>query len=504
MLSDRPSTAPALLLALCVACDEGARSASALDRPAATRATEAAPRPIPADLLERGERWHREVPGCGVSSPRLLDADGDGVLDVVLGIGQEKAWGAVVAVSGADGELLWKHDVADEVYATACLVEVDDDAVPDVVVGRRVGGLAALVALSGRTGDKLWGLQEANPDGAIGPFHFNTAIPCPDVDGDGRRDVLALQGGGDDGDRRPARAHLVKSDTGRILRTLPMPDGRESFFVPSLERRPDGDRRLVLATGGETLGGAVHSLTFPGLATEWTFDPALKKGFVAGGLLHDFEGDGRRDVVLPSFNGVLFRLDGDSGRVVWRQRFRQCETYVTPGVGRFDDRDDVLDVVAVFSEGRWPNYRTRNVIAWVDGATGDLLETKDRGKQASSSPLVLDVDGDGLDEVLLVDNLSFDFDKTAVECQLDLYSGRRGKPLLATRGFRGYSAATPWVGHMDDDGVLDLVFVHLDNVYRIDLLPVPRERVHWSEYRGRDQDGVVPRRDDLAGAIASR
>ena len=36
------------------------------------------------------------------------------------------------------------------------------------------------------------------------------------------------------------------------------------------------------------------------------------------------------------------------------------------------------------------------------------------------------------------------------------------------------------------------------------LLPVPAERVSWSEYRGRAQDGVVPRRDDLLGVIASR
>ena len=58
----------------------------------------------------------------------------------------------------------------------------------------------------------------------------------------------------------------------------------------------------------------------------------------------------------------------------------------------------------------------------------------------------------------------------------------------------GYSAATPWIGHLDDDAIMDVVFVHLNNVYRIDLAPVPAERIHWNEYRGPNQDGIVARR----------
>jgi outer membrane protein assembly factor BamB len=421
-----------------------------------------------------------------------MEIDGDGVLDIVLGVGKEHNWGAVVALSGVDGRELWRHELRDEVYATPCLVQVDGDGVPDIVCGRRVGSRSGLVAISGSTGEKLWGLHASNPDVEFSLQHFNTCIPCPDVDGDGREDILALQGGGDDNARVASWVYVLKSDTGRVLASAQTPDGAESFFVPCLEQQPDGRARLLIATGGETLPGHVFSVGFPDFEEHWRFPSGGKKGFVAGGLMHDFDGEGR-DAVVSAFNSVISRIDGDTGQPVWQQRFKRCETYVTPTLGHFGG-DDTLDVVSLFSEGRWPNYKTRNILAWIDGATGEILDQHDRGVQASSTPVVFDLNDDGRDEVLLVNNLAFSTDKKTVPCQLDLFDGGPGKTLLATRGFMGYSAATPWIGHLDDDAIMDVVFVHLNNVYRIDLAPVPAERIHWNEYRGPNQDGIVARR----------
>ncbi|RKY19871.1 MAG: hypothetical protein DRQ55_09545 [Planctomycetota bacterium] len=447
---------------------------------------------VPEGLLADGERWAISLNGCGISSPRTLQIDDDGVLDIVLGLGVEGRWGAVVALSGADGDVLWRFDVSDEVYATPCLVHVDDDDVLDLVFGRRrrMGGL---LAVSGRTGDKLWGIRGANPDYALPLLHFNTTVPVPDIDGDGRDDVLALQGGGNDQDRHPALLYLISSATGHIERRVELPDGKESFFVPAVGRLPGEPPsfRVLAGTGGETLPGNLFSLDFPELSERWRFASGGKKGFVAGGLLADFDGQGRRDALVSAFHGTTWRLNGDTGEVIWASEQRRTETYVTPTLGRFND-DDVLDVVSGYSEGRWPVYRTRTILRWLDGATGEVLDQHDRGVQTSSSPLVFDLDGDGLDEVLLVNNLSFGQDKAQDECQLDLFGGGEGKPLLLSRRFMGYSAATPWLGDLDDDGVLDLVFVNINSVRRIALWPLSAERVRWNQYRGPEQRGAMP------------
>ncbi|MFT7465649.1 MAG: outer membrane protein assembly factor BamB, partial [Pseudohongiellaceae bacterium] len=408
--------------------------------------------------------------------------------------GREFQWGAIVALSGADGSELWRHEIADESYATPCLIDVDGDGDLVVVSGRRVGPRSGLVAMDGKTGERIWGLHGANPTGDIPALHFNTCVPCPDVDGDGLGDLLALQGGGDDAAREAGRLHITKSDTGAILRTVPTPDGLETFFVPSIERLPGEPPRwrVLMATGGETLPGNVFSLDFPELIERWRFSSGPKKGFVGSGILHDFDGEGR-DAVVSAFNSVMSRIDGETGELVWQLRHKRCETYVTPTPGHFGGGES-LDLVSLFSEGRWPSYRTRNVLQWVDGETGAVIDERDRGVQASSSPVVFDMNGDGWDEVLLVSNLSFGMNKKEVLCQLDLFDGGPGKALLATRQFMGYSAATPWIGHLDDDGVMDVIFVHLNNVYRLALGDVPAEAISWNQYRGPDQDGTVPPR----------
>lgn len=491
-MSRRPQSVArslAFVLALAVASSGGCAPD---DEPSAPPVA-AAPGALaaPEGALASGGRWAIDLEGCGVSSPRTLHVDDDRVLDVVLGLGKEQLWGAFVALSGKDGSVLWRVEVPDEVYATACLLQVDDDGVPDIVFGRR-RFLGGLMAISGRTGQKLWGIRGSN-DEPIPDMHFNTAIPTPDVNGDGRTDVLALQGGGDDTNRKPALLYLLSGTTGDILKRVAVPDGNESFFVPCLERLAGEPERwrLLIGTGGETLPGNLISLDFPELTERWRM-PSEKKGFVAGGLLHDFDGDGVREALVSGFNGTTWIVNSDTGEQVAKLPHRRTETYVTPTVGRFDD-DDVLDWVSGWSEGRWPVYRERTWLQWISGATGEVLAEHNRGVQTSSSPVVFDLDGDGLDEVLLVNNLAFEINKHDVDCQLDLFGGGPGKPLLMSRRFNGYSAATPWVGDLEGDGVLDLIFVNLDQVRRIELGAAPATAVRWGEYRGADQRGVVPR-----------
>jgi outer membrane protein assembly factor BamB len=469
-----------LLVALAAS---GCGPSGALDAPDAPAAD---PRPEP---LAVRTRWTVELEGAGSSSPRLFDANGDGVLDVVVGSGREMQSGAVSALDGRTGELLWQERFEDEVYATACLLAIDGDAIPDVVIGRRrlMGGLNAM---SGRDGSRLWGLLPANPDHEFPPLHFNTAIPCPDLDGDGTR-VVALQGGGDDVARHTGRLYLLSGATGVVLRDFPMPDGAESYCVPALQQVGDA-WRLLLGTGGETLPGHLYCLDFPSLDVRWSLESPGRKGFVGAPVLHDFEGRGRRDVVVSGFNGTLLRVDGETGETVWKRPHRGFETYSTPGLGRFDD-DDVLDVVAAFSEGRWPEYDTRAVLQWYDGRDGRLLAEREWGVMCMSSPAIVDFEGDGRDEVVLLTNLAYGINRRELTSRLEIFDGGDARASRYAADLPGFAAATPWIGDMDGDGALDLVVVHWEHVSRLALDPRPGARVRWNQYRGERQDGVQER-----------
>lgn len=494
----RPSTlrgpllARALLLAV-AACAEAPDAPSPAGPTAADGTRAAPPAPLALSLV-----WERELKGLGSSSPRVADLNGDGLPDLVLGLGRELQYGAVVALDGGSGATLWTAEFDDEVFATAHLQDLDGDGVQDVVAGSRKL-MGRITAVSGRDASRIWGLRNANPDHEFPPTDFDTLTPCPDVDGDGLPDLVGLQAGGDDLARHVGRLYVLSAATGAILRTALMPDGRESYATPALDLRPDG-ARLLLGTGGETLPGHVFCLDFPSLDERWRFDARGKKGVVAGLVVHDFDGRGRADVLATAFHGMVARLDGDTGEPVWTERLPGCESYVTPALGRFND-DEVLDVCIALSEGRWPVYETRAVIRWLDGRDGRLLDERDWGVMVMSSAVVLDVDHDGHDEVLALTNLSYGTNRTILTSRLELFDGRPGRASRLVRDLPGFAAATPWIGDLDGDGRLDLLVVTWDHAFRFVLEhegPLPR--VRSGQYRGPTLDGRVPRDDAAPGA----
>ena len=444
------------------------------------------PAPIGATVL-----WTTPIDSAGTSSPRVADLNGDGVREVVLGAGREQQMGSITVLSGTGGQVVWQRQYHDEVYASPVLMDVDGDGLDDVVCGRRKRG-GGLQALSGTNGAVLWGLRAVNPDADLPDTHFNSPVPCPDLDDDGVDDLVCLQGGGQDQTRPPGRLHLVSGRSGALLATLVMPDGRESYQVPSLDvldRPPDG-RRIVIGTGGETVPGHLMSLTFPGLEERWRV-PSRAKGWVAAARLHDFAGHGVRDVVAVSFDGQVVRVDGETGRIVWQRDHDGFETYVTPGLGRFDGREG-LDVVVALSKGTWPVYAEHAVIAWLDGETGELLEEQRFGVMATNQPLVLDVDGDGWDEVLIATNLGFGPVRATIDARLVVFDGRTRRPRMDVP-FHGFIATTPWLGDLDDDGRLDVVAASWGALSRL-ALDLPSDvYVRWNQYRGPRLDGVVAR-----------
>jgi FG-GAP-like repeat len=243
--------------------------------------------------------WTKRLTGVGTSSPRAVDLNGDGVLDVVVGGGNEAKAGWVYTLDGKSGNLLWKAKFKEEFYATPTLVDVNADHVPDVFIGGRDFDWSGL---DGRSGKKLWSLRQKNPDAAIDRRNFNGALVVPDQDGDGALDLAVTQGGScDDSKRLPGHLFVISAAAGTILRDVAMPDGRETYSIPALlSPQP---LELIVGTGGETITGHMMrlSLSAPdgGTALGWSIDTgtqgAIPSPFVT-------PGDGGLDVVA-GFHG---------------------------------------------------------------------------------------------------------------------------------------------------------------------------------------------------------
>lgn len=83
--------------------------------------------------------WDANFPGIGSqSSPRAVDLNGDAVLDIVMGAGEneyQKSEFGVLALNGQSGALLWKHPCVDQVYGSAVFEDINGDGTPDVFMG---------------------------------------------------------------------------------------------------------------------------------------------------------------------------------------------------------------------------------------------------------------------------------------------------------------------------------------------------------------------------------
>jgi len=85
--------------------------------------------------------WDASFPGIGSqSSPRAIALNADGILDIVIGAGEneyQKSEFGVLALDGQSGDLLWKHDCIDQVYGSAIFEDINGDGTPDIFIGGR-------------------------------------------------------------------------------------------------------------------------------------------------------------------------------------------------------------------------------------------------------------------------------------------------------------------------------------------------------------------------------
>jgi len=210
--------------------------------------------------------WDQHFPVIGSqSSPRAVDLNGDGVLDIVMGAGKNEfqtCRQGIIAMDGKTGNLLWTQESLDQVYGSATFCDVTGDGIKDVFIG---GRSPHLKALNGKDGHLIWEYHHEQYAGDSilknARFNFGNSVLVPDQNGDGIEDLLIINGGNaaaapnTEKDRYPGVLLLFDARTGNILAADTMPDGKETYMSPVCFAQPDGRRTIVIGTGGETIDG---------------------------------------------------------------------------------------------------------------------------------------------------------------------------------------------------------------------------------------------------------
>lgn len=416
--------------------------------------------------------WLRYIENTGTySSPRMIDLNNDGILDIIIGAGgKEEAHSdtAVIALDGATGQTLWTISGSNQYVGSAIFSDITGDAIPDIFIG---GRWAQLGAINGATGKFVWSFfpERTKPDGSDGGwYNFTTPQFIPDQDNDAIDDIIIANGGNaraaaGDTNRPAGRLLVLSSATGKMLANVVVPDGKETYMSVVCEERPDRNWNILFGTGGETIGGHLYRTTLKdimagNIAGAKIIAGSERKGFVSSPVLADINRDGVKDIIVNAVDGQMLAINGATDSILWKVNFPGTEAYTVPAIGLFNE-DAIPDLFANYAIGTFPKLNW-SIRFMVNGKTGKIEYQDTIPSFQYASAVAADLDGDGYDEAIM----------NQAELKRKQFEDVYYSYLLAFdfRNHHNYSvgdtiratnlASTPWIGDMDKDGKYDIIY----------------------------------------------
>lgn len=271
-----------------------------------------------------------------------------------------------------------------------------------------------------------------------------------------------------DKNRPRGKIMIICGATGKIIAQDELPHHRETYYAPHIHFNKGAKKPMVVyASGGETISGNLWEVSLKHLRkgrlkkSKAILEDTVK-GFIVNSILADLNADGFTDIINTRLNSILTAVDGKTGKTLWEHLFPGYECYVAPTVGYFVG-DNTPDVFITIAQGSYPNYVSFDQLI-IDGNTGEIVSRSSNGTFQFASGLAADINGDGWDEIIYNENL-MDKETYATSNQfrvIDVHNGTSG--FIGERRIGTCFSSTPGIVDLDGDGKLELVFAYSNSL----------------------------------------
>lgn len=452
-------------------------------------------------------KWSTNVAYTGnYSSPRSIDLDGDGLLEVVIScsypIEEMNFQAGTFCLNGVTGEIIWEAPLLSTyMYGTASFLDVNNDDVLDIFI---VGGFGFFNCINGATGDIIWEFDTTN-NISIPHADYNFFNPkiIPDQNSDNISDILISHGGNANlepysDERKTGYLLILNSVDGTIISLDSFPDSKETYFSPIVvDINQDSTLEVIYGTGGETDSGSLWKVSLSDLknndihTTSSQIDGPYNKGFLQPCTLADFNNDGYLDILSINLDGSIKLIDVTNNLVLWEENFNGFEIYTEPTILNTNN-DDTLEVFIRLSKGIYNDNigydGFKNLI--FNSISGDYYEVDTFGYnyQFNSALSYWDENSANLIFTNNVEGQSGNkFTVQNYNIESKIYT------TILDTVIGSNTAATPVLRDVDNDGLAELVisFEGIDsitiNCYDTDI---KEENVTWASYYGNNRNSI--------------
>jgi len=421
-------------------------------------------------ILENQDGWPVTISGR-VSSPLVLDIDGDGDLELLFGGGSGKVYafnhkGEEVLDIDLNPTTISGFATAVGEVGTPSAADIDGDGLVEIVAVANSSTEHRVYAWRTFDGpdadaeaDLVSGWPVSTPNERVG------AVSVPalgDIDGDGDLEILV---GGD------YRFYAWHHDGTGVVNPdgLFLDAGSWLYGTAALaDIDGNGTDDVVIGGGSDGMLYAVDgtATALPG----WPVSLGVDDWLTSSPAVGDLDGDGVLEIVAVSMKGYVYvrRPDGSAFGPSWLAYNPQSESYAvcsSPSLSDLDG-DGHLEIVVGSSDQRVYAWRWDGspVAGWPTGLTGKTIH---------SSPALGDLNGDGLMEVVVANTggLIYAWNVSAEVVP--------GWPM----GIGG-SGSSPVIVDLDQDGDVEVAVGSADGkmyVWDCDA-PYDSEYVGWGQF----------------------